>query len=266
MQITVREFHLPKAGSSAGEYEDAFDHDEQAKRLAIADGASDAFESRLWAQTLVQMFVRQPPMPNFNGILDWLTAPIKLWKEGINWEKLPWYSAEKARRGAFSTLLGLYVGRNELPSTLSAQEPDCCRWTAVAVGDTCLFQVREDQLLVSFPLQIAADFGTTPALISTRLDYTQRSLEALQVLEGDCRSGDVLIIGTDSFSAWFLSRRELGEHPWLRLSQLDYEEEFRGLIDHARAEGQMRNDDVTLLILDFKKNPAQSSDQLAGMS
>src|SRR5216683_2490624 len=105
MQINVQAFCLPKAGNSPDEYEDAFQYNESARSLAIADGASDAFESRLWAQALVRAFVRQPPMLDANGILEWLKAPIKVWKEGIDWEKLPWYSAEKARRGAFSTFL-----------------------------------------------------------------------------------------------------------------------------------------------------------------
>ena len=42
MRLRVQEFFLHKAGNQPEEYEDAWDYDEGAKRLAIADGASDA--------------------------------------------------------------------------------------------------------------------------------------------------------------------------------------------------------------------------------
>jgi hypothetical protein len=256
MDLRVRAFQLPKAGNSPEEYEDAFEFDTMRMVIAVADGASDSFESRIWAQALVQTFVRRPPAANLNGILEWLSDPIKLWKQAIEWEKLPWYAEEKARRGSFSTLLGLTLKANS--DTHEEGVEETYHWRAIAIGDACFFQIRKNKLHVSFPLDRAADFGTTPALVSTRLDYTQQSLEELRVLEGDCTSEDTLIVSTDSFAAWVLARAEKGEEPWVRFPQLS-SSEFGELVNLARREEQMRNDDVTLLVIGFSEPPDATS-------
>jgi hypothetical protein len=180
--LRVQMFSLPKQGYRPDEYEDAGAHNTTATRLALADGASDSFESRLWAQALVQAFIDTPPAPQREALLTWLAAPIQVWRQGIHWEHLPWYAEEKARRGAFATLLGAIF------TWPIADGPDAggavAQWQAMAVGDTCLFQVRGADLIACFPVAQAADFGTTPALLSTRLDYNHRSLVTLAGVSG----------------------------------------------------------------------------------
>jgi len=78
--LRVQTFSLPKRGYRPEEYEDAWAH--TATRLALADGASDAFESRLWAQALVQAFIHQPPESHSAALLDWLVTPIQVLERG----------------------------------------------------------------------------------------------------------------------------------------------------------------------------------------
>lgn len=245
MKLRAQAFYLRKAGNRPKEYEDAWACDEEAGRLAIADGASDAFESRLWARALVQAFIRNPPAPKRKALLRWLEGPIEAWKGGILWDKLPWYAEEKARRGAFATLLGL---------TFAWPRPDrkwglgcAVRWRAMTVGDACLFQIRGDEVVVRFPVERVADFGTTPPLLSTRPDYNRRSLEELRSREGDCQPGDLLVLATDAVAAWFLQQVEAGGRPWQRLVALN-PRKFAGLVDRLRQHEAMRNDDVTLIL------------------
>ena len=72
------------------------------------------------------------------------------------------------------------------------------QWQAMALGDACLFQVRGADLIACFPVTHAADFGTTPALLSTRHDYNRRSLEALGTCAGACAVGDLFVLATDA--------------------------------------------------------------------
>jgi hypothetical protein len=246
MKLGFQAFYVPKGGSSPEEYEDAWACDDQARILAVADGASDSFESRIWARALVEAFVHEPPLPDAFSILHWLAAPIETWKEGIHWDSLPWYSEEKARRGAFSTLLGVSLIHSDTPP--EETRVACCRWRAIALGDTCLFHIRRDQLLMSFPIEKAEELGTTPSLLSTRFEYSQRSLETLKVREGECQPEDLLLLTTDALAAWLLSRVENGDCPWPELCVLT-PEDFTALVSQAREQQEMRNDDVTLLLV-----------------
>jgi hypothetical protein len=238
LELDIQAWHLPKAGNRWEECEDACAYRTRTKRLAVADGASDAFEARLWAKALVRAFVKRPPDPSTESLIGWLEAPIQTWTQGIRWDQLAWYAEEKARRGAFATLLGVVFAPPETSSSGS--------WQAIAVGDTCLFHVRQDRMIAGFPVEEAAAFGNTPVLLSTRPDYNRRSLEELKTMSGDCQAGDGFILATDALAAWFLRQVEGGERPWRQVHGLT-SGKFARLVQRLRQEAVMRNDDVTLL-------------------
>jgi hypothetical protein len=127
-------------------------------------------------------------------------------------------------------------------------------WRAVAVGDTCLFQVRDDALISSFPLTEAAAFGTTPPLLSTRPDYSRRSLEHLSTAAGEYRPGDLFLLATDALAAWFLHETEADGRPWRSLEELSLLR-FARLVRRLRQEHALRNDDVTLLLVRVQEQP-----------
>ena len=178
-------------------------------------------------------------------MLRWLASPTQVWNEGIHWDRLPWFAVEKARQGPISTLLGVtfaWPNPNRKRGTGAT-----VRWRAIAVGDSCLFQIRDDEVIVCFPVTRCADFGTTPPLLSTQLEYNRRSLNYLQHHDGACQLGDLFVLATDALAAWFLCRVETGEQPWRDLVGLNTEK-FVELVERLRQERAMRNDDVTLLL------------------
>jgi hypothetical protein len=140
-------------------------------------------------------------------------------------------------QGAFATFLGLVV---EGPA-----------WHAVAVGDTCLFQVRADRLEVAFPLARAEDFHSSPWLVGSRQPPagvpSQHSVRA----EGEWRGGDRVYLMTDALAHWFLAQHEAGRGPWRVLDELlaRPRDAFEGWAQAQRAAGWLRNDDVTLVAI-----------------
>ena len=66
---------------------------------------------------------------------------------------LPWYAEEKAASGAFASLLGLEIFKK------ANGGPSPYAWRAVAVGDSCLFQVEAGQVSKAWPIGNSAEFG-----------------------------------------------------------------------------------------------------------
>ncbi len=247
-QFCYRSFTCPKQGNNQEQFEDAWGVDLSTFRLAVADGASDSFDSRQLAQLVVDAYIHEPPLPNAESVLAWFAPIAEMWRDNIAWSGLPWYAEAKAKLGSFATLLGIEF---EIPHEDAPAEA-IVRWHAMAVGDVCLFQVRGENLIVRFPVQTALDFSSTPALLSTRSDYTRRSLAELMVSQGNLCTGDLLFIATDALAAWFLHKFEQGEYPWAELNNLS-NEHFDEFVDRYRRGGSLQNDDVTLVILWFEQ-------------
>jgi serine/threonine protein phosphatase PrpC len=251
MQIQIRVFSAPKAGNEPEEYEDAYAFDEMTGRVAVADGASDAFESGKWARALTEAFVKSPPLADTDSMLEWLSLPIGTWRSGIHWEELAWYSEEKASRGSFATLLGVSFEE-------SAETPQRCSWSALAVGDSCLFHIRHNALLTTFPLSNPDEFGNTPFLLSTRSEYSKRSLQAITVASGEWQPDDLIVLSTDAFSAWLLLKKSNDTFFWSSLPSLS-SDLFFSLVQEARSTREMKNDDVTLVVARASRPPFQQA-------
>ena len=233
----ARVYQLPKAGSSTAEYEDAVATSRRGYRYAVADGASASAFARLWAHLLVHAYT--------GGSLDAHTLEADLapaqarWVELVGRRRLPWYAEEQARRGAFAALVGLSLDVDQ-------------HWSALAVGDCCLFQVRGDALVTAIPLNDPAQFTVRPLLLGSRpvANGELRSAGAVVMADGTWQPGDTFLLMSDALAALFLNRVHAGgDAP---LAALDFDgtaSGFRSWIRRLRGAGCLRNDDVSLLWL-----------------
>ncbi len=255
-------FRLPKAGNSEADYEDAFAIGEDC--VAIADGATESSFARAWAEALVQGFVSSDssdPKEEAGGeaeedaaakiaAIQQRVVPLQqAWHERIAWDRLPWFAEDKARSGAFATLLTFRFG-SPMNVHTSEQEGDgsaAGRWQAWAIGDSCLFHIRKDALLTAFPLERAEDFNSRPVLLSSNPANNERVWESVLFREGDYRPGDVFLFATDALAHWIQLAAETGEKPWHDLCELQSHAEFTALAAKLRQDHAMRNDDVTLV-------------------
>ncbi|HEX6507455.1 MAG TPA: protein phosphatase 2C domain-containing protein [Chloroflexota bacterium] len=243
MRLRTRALWLPKAGHRAAEYEDACCPTRSKKRwaaefrCAVADGATEASFSGLWARMLVQSFCSGEI--GARSLSGDLTAIQRAWHLEVEGKQLPWYAEEKLRLGAFSSLLGF---------TMHPEGRD--RWEAMAVGDSCLFQVREGELCTAFPLASSDDFDNRPNLISSMPIANDRLESFVSVAEGECFTGDSFYLMTDALASWFLREWEEGGRPWSTLDAFASRSglaRFAGWISELRDSRRIRNDDVTLL-------------------
>lgn len=228
--------YLAKESHRPEEYEDAFAADSAQGRFAVADGASESSFAGRWATLLVDEFVRTPLQSSLDWP-DWLGSVRGQWANETDAQALPWYAEAKAELGAFATFLGVLIGDG--------------RWRAVAVGDTCLFQVRRGALVECFPLTSAASFGSTPDLVGSR-SPSAAVLQQRQVWgRGTWQAGDRLLLMTDALSQWFMQAVEEGEQPWIDIDAVlagpDADQRFVQWLEQLRERGKLRNDDITLL-------------------
>ncbi|MCE9667121.1 protein phosphatase 2C domain-containing protein [Myxococcus stipitatus] len=240
MRIDSDVLWLPKAGNAPSENEDAHalslgrSSGDAPFHAAVADGATESLFSGAWARALAEAYV-QGGLHGADDLLAVLPALQRDWHAAVEARELPWYAREKAHQGAFAAVLGVSISGRD--------------WTALAVGDSCLFHVREDALLRAFPLETAEALGTNPYLVSTHVARNVGLASRVSVVAGVLHPGDLLLLMTDALAGWFLTEHEAGRAPWRQLPRPGESARHEDFIRTLRDAGRLRNDDVTLLRL-----------------
>lgn len=245
MQARAALFAEVKDGNADEEWEDGAasgpptpDH---GPRVAVADGATEAYDAGRWAELLVASFVLDgPPTLGAPHLGPWFGAVQDRWAAGAPREFATVFEERKFAQGSFATFLGCEL--TGLDTTAPA-------WEAVALGDAVLFQVRDGRRITHFPALRAEDFGTTPDGAHTRPAALDHMLGHLESGHGDLAAGDHLFLATDAVAQWILRRQ--CPALWAALAALDHPAPFSRIVADQRAAGAMRNDDVTLVRVDI---------------
>ena len=143
--------------------------------------------------------------------------------------------------GAFAALLGVSITGTGVDRKV----------TGLAVGDCCLVVVATDDSCSPWPIGKSGDFGLSPALLSSTMDPASQ-LPLMQGLRRKLAPGDTLFLMSDAIAAWSLREAEEGRRPWALLRDFTPGDgdQFCEWARGVRKAGQMRNDDVTLAIVD----------------
>jgi hypothetical protein len=182
---------VPKTGHRDEENEDATAADPARMRFAVADGATEGWQSGRWAQHVATAYVRRPPTPaDFPG---WLGVVRKHWTPPAT-PGAAWYAEAKQEQGSFATLIGVEF-------RVSEQSPGLA-WKAVAVGDSCLLVFRSGAVEVAFPLASADDFGNRPALVPSSAGVHCPEPEWLA---GRAAPGDLFVLASDAVARYLLA-------------------------------------------------------------
>ncbi|MCE9565104.1 MAG: hypothetical protein K8U57_23990 [Planctomycetes bacterium] len=176
---------LSKIGNRTEENEDAVKGAADGLRFAIADGATEGWESGPWANHLAAAFIHCPPTPD--AFPTWLAATRRTWAPPAPTGPVPWYAVAKQEEGSFSTVAGL-----EIRPTKTAPG---WGWRAVAIGDSCILHIRGEELMAAFPLSSAIEFGNRPRLVPS---VAKTDCPEPEWLAGRAASGDVFILASDA--------------------------------------------------------------------
>jgi hypothetical protein len=248
MHIICEGFTCPKDGASEAQNDDAcFPRELTDKeypllfRCAVADGATESLFAGKWATRLTKAFCHGRFAGPRNEFL--LRMIQSGWTSFLKSKPLPWYAAAKAEDGSFATLLGLELHAK-------SHKPDVkAKWVAKALGDSCLFLIRNDSLDIAIPLATPDEFNNQPHLIASNPKFNIRFADWLVTKEGDLRIGDTFYLMTDALSLWFVREHVTGNRPWefLRDVGTDAVPPFSEWIRKLRAIDDRMNDDATML-------------------
>ncbi len=237
-------FFTQKAGNASEEYEDAFwplksiDRQLPLFRAAIADGATETCFAGPWARLLVRAYCRgmfSLPLRYKN-----LLTLQHRWREQVSTKSLPWYAEAKLTEGAYSSLVGI---------TLKGEgERGGGSWKSVAIGDSCMFQLRGNSLVSAFPFERSEQFNNRPVLLGSTPIRNDAEIVWMQTESVRWEAGDSFYLMTDALAAWFLRRVESDESPWEIIRDLSTDSaDFVNWTARLRQTGDLRNDDVTLV-------------------
>lgn len=240
-QLKIQQCLLPKAGAQSAECEDAIGVNLAAARCAVADGATEAFDARNWAQLLADGWVAsESPVLTRESFGVWVAEQGIVLHESWQGRTLSWYAEEKARRGSFAAFVGVQFD-------LSA---DVAHWTALALGDSCLLQQRNGALCCAFPIADYQQFTSTPVLVPSRGQLHANAFAQARVECGTFEPEDVIWLLSDATAEWFLKRAR--EHDPL-LAQLDSfliadrAAELAALFEQERRARRIKDDDVAIV-------------------
>lgn len=258
VRFKVQQRWFPRDPDSPEAYEDASAVSRRLGRAVIADGVSSAMMSRSWARLLTRNAVVSPPKFDDESLATWVTGLQDVWWKQVDPSRLSWSGQEKLRRsGAQSTLL---IADVEPLNAADTRHDDWSsqseyRLTAHAIGDSCLFLVRDGRKILAFPLAKAVEFEASPFALSSKTKGIKYA-DQFRHLDDRCRVGDVLVLCTDAIAAWAMREYEAGRPvDWQRYRddeaawQADILE-FRG-IGPADDRNRLIVDDCTLLVLDI---------------
>jgi hypothetical protein len=227
---TVFTFLASKLGELPESCEDviANRHRSGTVQIALSDGATTASFSAEWARLLTNWFTARSVHPDPEALVRIAPFLGRSWMRFVLARPLPWHAEEKAREGSFATILGVTItGR---------------RLKGIALGDTCLFHVRDGRLLSSFPYHSSEEFASRPVLVATRMPAAGAMAGAVQSIEAELDPADLVVMATDGLAQWLMRNVESDVEPWSVFHEGS--DALRELVDVERNARRMRNDDI----------------------
>jgi hypothetical protein len=262
MQVQLVVFSAPKQGYTPGEWEDGAaggsyrgtrGGDPPCVRFAVADGATETYESRRWVNQLIRSFMSRNqaegacwPEIEHESVTAWFKAMQEQWQAAAP-ISTDYIEQVKIRQGTLATFVGGQILGLDTPAP---------HWRAAALGDSVLFHVRNGRLVDHFPRLRSGDFASAPEGISTLPERLGRMSDNVGIKQGRLASGDMIFAATDAFAKWMITCVESGEQGlWPLLGSLVHDSDFIRLVMVHRGTLAMKDDDVTLMRIRILAQP-----------
>jgi len=235
-------FHasVPKSLSEQEANEDVASFDLGRGVFALADGASESFDSKTWARRLVTRFVEQPAVN-----AEWVNAARLSYDTDWDFDAMSWSQQAAFDRGSFATLLG--VEWREHSRALEV----------FAVGDSLAVHLDALGEWKSHPYQRAEQFDERPRLLSTKADANafvgSGTFYSESCVVWHLTEESLVLLMTDALGQWLMTQPDSFDARVQLLLSANNESAFTEFVLEQRRLGAMRIDDTTLVVLAISK-------------
>lgn len=233
---------IPKDLASPELNEDAWSTNDGTTNIALSDGASESYDSKRWAQLLVQRYVKDQCCADDWVLSAWVQETVDVYEQGVDFDALSWSKQLAFERGSFATFLTAELAENG-----SVVE-------VLSIGDSLAVHCRQSEIVHSYPFTLPEEFDSRPQLLSTR------SAENFFLTESGffrnhtskawhTQPGDIIYLATDAVGQWLLREASADVNSIDVMQSITNEVEFAELVLKLRAEHRIKLDDSTILRL-----------------
>ena len=238
----VRVFQLAKIGNSLFECEDAFAISDDKKRLAVSDGVSQSFASRLWAQILVKHLVDSGTPLTLEAVV---AETAKRWQSEVDSQlnsNTSWNVRKKLEDGAQATFANLVFESTD----------DCLLWEAELLRDCVVAQLSGltdlSHGVIFHPSNYLDLLNSNPDTVSSRPPYIRGTPKSCS---GEIPIGAQLLVMTDALAIYMSKMFTEGTSildifPFLSEEIQDPYAEFEQWANSLRPD-ELEDDDLTLV-------------------
>lgn len=242
--MIIRAFITHKKAEKFVDCQDRFGVNPDTKSLAVSDGMGASWQQKIWAQILVEEFIRskdwEPSHDTIKPLCSlWrnkVEASIAHLKESNAPQNLIFRNERSLAEGrsAGATFVGIRFFNNE--------------WKGSVLGDSCLIDWNGKEAIF-YTSQEGDEFDSYPDYFDS--DQNKSGKGTPLTINGTLTKESHLLLVSDPFSDFLLEKKKqenIAEYISQLLS-ISNHEDFEKLVDDWRHIG-MHNDDTTLVIVE----------------
>jgi hypothetical protein len=244
MEINIKGFIYHKSAEKFVDCFDRYGFNEKTNKFAISDGVSKSFFPNVWAELLIDFFLKTPGRINITDTDSYKSIQnewVKQVGEIVNKPNQKYFVRNFFAQGrpAAATFVGLHFFK----------EDNDFKWEAVALGDSFLFFVPEHLN------NIDEDFDKV-IYLSSKKDFSFNNFPdffdsksvthkgKIKQKKSDLKIGTFYLM-TDALAEWFISQKQKAIQI---ISEWKTQSDFETSIINLR-KSNLYNDDSTILII-----------------
>ena len=241
--MIIRAFITHKKAEKFVDCQDRFGVNPDTKSLAVSDGMGASWQQKIWAQILVEEFIRNL---DWEPSLDTIKPLCSLWRKKVEASIAHLKETDAPQNLIFRNERSLAEGRSAGATFVGIRFFNN-EWKGSVLGDSCLIDWNGKEAIF-YTSQEGDEFDSYPDYFDS--DQSKSGKGTPRTINGTLTKESHLLLVSDPFSDFLLEKKKqenIAEYISHLLS-ISNHEDFEKLVDDWRLEG-MHNDDTTLIIV-----------------
>ena len=241
--MIIRAFITHKKAEKFLDCQDRFGVNSDTKSLAVSDGMGASWQQKIWAQILVEEFIRSN---DWEPTFDTIKPLCSLWRKKVK-DSIAHLKETKAPQNLiFRNERCLAEGRSA-GATFVGIRFDGNKWNGSVLGDSCLIE-WDGKEAIFYTSQDGDEFDSYPDYFDS--DENKTGKGSPLNINGTLTKDTHLLLVSDPFSDFLFEKKKQGSIVQYinQLLSISNHENFERLVENWRLKG-MHNDDTTLVIV-----------------